>query len=165
MSRRAWWWWRGIAVLVVAILLLVAALLLDLDPHPGRLALVTLLVGAGVALVLDTVVEPPPRWHTDRHAERRGGRARHDWRGYDDRTGFYVRLLEGHLAAREPDPAVRLRLVELTEQTLLARHGVPPDAAEAPALLGPDLVALLRAPAAWTTRDDIDRWIERIEAL
>ena len=155
------WAGRAVGLVVVFAVLLTAGLLLDLDPHPGRLALWTLLLGAGAILLLDTVVEPPPRWQD-------GGRtapADHDWRGYDDRTALDLRLLAVHLAARTPDDVLGRRLAALTERTLHSRHGVGPGAPEAAALLGPDLAGLLAAPPRRMDHDDVHRWLERIENL
>ena len=166
MSTAARWGWRAVGLVGVFALLLTAALLLQLEPHPGRLALWTLLLGASSILVLDTVSEPPRRWHAGGGAgPGHDGRDRHDWRGHDDRTAAYLRLLAVHLAARRPDDVLARRLAGLTEQTLRSRHGVGLDAPEAPALLGPDLVRLLAAPPPRMDHHDVAHWLERIEDL
>ena len=161
MGAVARWGWRGVSLVVAFTLLYLGAELIRLDPHPGRLALWVLLLGAASILLLDTVVEPPRRWQ----AGGRTASAHHDWRGHDDRTAFYLRLLAVHFAARQPDDVLARRLADLTRQTLLTRHSVDLDAPEASALLGPELVHLLDAPPRRMDRDAVDRWIERIECL
>jgi hypothetical protein len=127
------WWWRAGLAGVAWVGFLVAGARLDLDPHPGRLLLVIALVAAVAGLLVDSAVDPTPQWHRD-HPDR------DDWRGHDQRTAYYVRMLESHLTARDSDPALRDRLVRLGE----AR----------------DVVV---DPPVRLSREEIDAWIGRIE--
>ncbi len=134
MSSQRWWWRAGLAVVVWVGFLVVGARL-DLDPHPGRLLLVIALVAAVAGLLVDSAVDPAPQWHRE-HA------GRDDWRGHDQRTAYYVRMLESHLTARDSDPSLRDRLVRLAE--------------------GRDALV---TPPVRMSREQIDAWIGRIERL
>ena len=134
MSSQRWWWRAGLVVVAWAGCL-VAGIRFDLDPHPGRLLLVVALVAAVAGLLVDSAIDPPPQWHLEHTG-------RDDWRGHDQRTAFYVRMLESHLTARDNDPAVRDRLVRLAE----ARG------------------ALINPPVRMS-REEIEAWIGRIERL
>jgi hypothetical protein len=129
------WWWRAVFAVLAWVGLLVAGIRLDLDPHPGRLLLVVALVAAVAGLLVDSALDPPPQWHRDHPG-------RDDWRGHDQRTAFYVRMLESHLTARDDDPSLRDRLVGLAG----ARD------------------ALVNPPVRMS-REEIDAWIGRIERL
>jgi hypothetical protein len=152
------WWWRAAVAVVIGVAGVAAGDALGLDPHPGRTLLVVALVVALAGLLSDSVVDPPPEWHP-------GHPGREDWRGHDQRTGFYVRMLESHLTSRSVDAVVRDRLTRLAEQTLRTRHGVGPGTQEATERMGPDLVRLAAEPAHRMTREELDRWIGRIERL
>jgi hypothetical protein len=134
VNGQRWWWRAGLAVAGWAGVLFVGSRL-DLDPHPGRLLLVIALLAAVAGLLVDSAVDPAPQWHRD-HADR------DDWRGHDQRTAFYVRMLESHLTARDQDPSLRDRLVRLAD----ARDE-------------------LINPPVRMTREEIDAWIGRIERL
>ena len=134
MSSQRWWWRAGLVVVGWAGFLVVGARL-DLDPHPGRLLLVVALVAAVAGLLVDSAIDPAPQWHRE-HTDR------DDWSGHDQRTAYYVRMLESHLTARDNDPSLRDRVVRLAE--------------------GRD--ALVNPPVRMT-REQIDAWIGRIERL
>jgi hypothetical protein len=134
MNSQRWWWRTGLVV-VAWVGFLVAGARLELDPHPVRLLLVIGLVAAVAGLLVDSAVDPPPQWHRE-HPDR------DDWRGHDQPTAFYVRMLESHLTARDNDPAVRDRLVRLAE----ARGS-------------------LINPPVRMSREEIEAWIGRIERL
>jgi hypothetical protein len=152
------WWLRVAATLVAWAACLAVGDLFELDPHPGRTLLVVALVVALSGLLLDSVVDPAPPWHPE-HTDLE------DWRGHDQRTGFYVRMLESHLTARSGDPVVRDRLARLAEQTLRSRRGVAPGTAEAGGRMGPELARLAGEPARRMTREELDHVIGRIERL
>lgn len=132
MSPQRWWWRAGVVVVGWAGFL-VAGARLDLDPHPGRLLLVVALVAAVAGLLVDSAIDPAPQWHREHPG-------RDDWRGHDQRTAFYVRMLESHLTARDDDPSLRDRLVGLAA----AREWVVD-------------------PPVRMSREEIDAWIGRIE--
>ena len=157
MSRNRWWWRAAVAV-VLGVACVVAGDLFGLDPHPGRTLLVVFLLVALAGLLADSIVDPPPDWHPEHPV-------REDWRGHDQRTGFYVRMLESHLTARSGDPVVRDRLVRLAEQTLRTRHGLAPGTSEADVRLGPELAHLAAQPPRRMTREELDHIIGRIERL
>lgn len=159
MSGRRWAW-RAAAAGGLWVAVLVVTRWLELDPHPVRLLLALTLAVALLGLVLDCLRDAPATWPSSRHGV---GVAR-DWRGHDQRTAFYRSLIESHLTARTPDSGVRDRLVGLAEQTLRARHGES-STSRADELLGPELTRLAQEPPRRLSRDEIERWIERIERL
>ena len=134
--------------------------MLALDTHPDvlRLALVVGLVVSGVALLVDSTPVEPATWTLPVDPEPGLGRA-------DPRTAAYLRVLEGHLSAREPDAALRDRLRGLADQTLRARHDLTVDDPRAEDLLGPDLRRVLTDPPHRLEPDRIERCVRRIEEL
>lgn len=110
------------AGLVVALWLTawVVTSLRDLHPDPLRLLLVVAVVGAMAWLLVDAVVDQPPGWRQERPDP-------HDWLGHDPRTGFYVQLIDDHLAEREREHVLKEQLLELATHVTLARHGTADD--------------------------------------
>lgn len=156
MSSR--WRWRAVATVVMWAACLVAGWQLALEPDPVRTLLVVALLVALSGLFADSAIDPAPEWHPA-HPERE------DWRGHDQRTAFYVRMLESHLTAREPDTIVRDRLVRLAEQTLRTRHGIDPHTVAASELIGPEIAHLAASPPHRMSPGELDGWLTRIERL
>lgn len=129
-----------VAVLVVGGQLALTAI--DFDPDPLGWALLVLAGCAAGWLVQDTLNAGeavwssglPPYVDPDAHEQT-----------------AHSRVLDGHLDAAEPGPALRDRLVALA----LARD---------PALTDPDLRALRDAPPRRLTPTEIDHLLTRIEA-
>jgi hypothetical protein len=129
------WQWRVLGGLVLYAGLEVALTLLDFDPDPVRLALV---VGVCVAAagVLRDGTTPTERPWTPPPAPPVVPP------GSDARLSAYVRLIEDHLAARNPDRGLRDRLVVLS---------------------GGRLADELDGPARRLTTREIDDYLTRIE--
>jgi hypothetical protein len=75
-----------------------------------------------------------------------------------------VRLLENHLSARDPDAALRGRLLRLTEGRL-SQLGLRRRDPEVVARLGPTLTGVLDGPPRRLGVAEIDECIRRIEEL
>jgi hypothetical protein len=136
----------------------VVLLLADAGPDTVRLALLVATCVGVLGLVLDTMSEGGPSWtvEVERPSAREGG---------DPRLARYVNLVEAHLAARTPDPALRDRLATLTEQVVRQRYAVHRGDPRAEELVGPDLAAVLDGPARRLSPAEIDRCLTRIEEL
>lgn len=156
-GRRRWWWRLGGAALVFAGIEAVV-LLIDARADELRLALVVLLCVGAASLLLEATGVAPAVW--TEHTEHEAGLSR-----LDPRTSSYLRVVEGHLSAREPDPALWGRLRGLADQTLRARHGVPLEDPRATDLLGPELTHVLAQPPRRMSTDEIDRCVRGIEDL
>lgn len=143
--------WRSrLAVLVVIWAgCLAIGVALSYDPHPWRTLLVVAVVVVLAGLHADTLLDPPVPWHRE-HPDR------DDWSDLDPRTVFYTRLLESHLTSRGGDPVVRDRLLRLGQETLRSRGAVRDD---------PGLDGLAALPPERLTREEIARWLDRIEEL
>jgi len=153
---------RLVSRIVVAVaayaVLLVGTSALDFDPHPVRLALVVALGLAGLWLLVDVAVDESLRWQPDPISlSVQAGR--------DARFDNYVRVIEGHLTAREPSPLLQERLAALAASVLDQRYGLDLDDPHATALLGPDAMAVLRGPAHRMSLADVDQCVTRIEEL
>jgi hypothetical protein len=85
--------------------------------------------------------------------------------GQDARTARYLSLLESHLTARTPDGTLQDRLGTLADLVLRQRHGVGRGDPAAPALMGPELTAVLASPPRRLSRPEIARCVQRIEEL
>lgn len=130
----------------------------ETGPDTLRLALLVA-TGVGVlGLALDALSDAAPAW--DMEPERVSARD-----GGDPRLSLYAGLIEAHLAARAPDPALRERLASLADQALRQRHGVRRDDPRAAELLGPELTAVLSGPVRRLSPSDVDRSLSRIEEL
>jgi hypothetical protein len=122
------------------------------DPDPVRLAL---LVASGVAvlgLLRDALADGGASW--DIEVERPSLRERGD-----PRLRHYLGLIDAHLAARTPDPALRDRLALLTAQVLAQRHGARGEPHPA------ELAWVLEGPPRRLSPAEIDRCLTQIEEL
>lgn len=157
MSR----WQTASAVLVWAALQAVLGLL-GFDPHPLGLAAAVALVAALAWFVPAALDAAPADWRLASAAW--SGRA-----GQDRRLAVLVRVVEGHLASRDPGPALHDSLRSLARGRLAARHGVPLDLPDADprvaAALGPDLATLLATPPRRLRAEQVSRALDRIEEL
>jgi hypothetical protein len=156
-GRRRWWWRAALAALAFAGVEVVVRLI-DARADELRLALVVALCAGAASLLLEATGATPAVW--TEHVEHEAGLSR-----LDPRTSSYLRVVEGHLSAREPDPALWGRLRGLADQTLRARHGVPLDDPRATGLLGPELSHVLAQPPRRMSTAEIDRCVTRIEEL
>lgn len=147
----------GAAVAAYAVLL-AGTSALHFDPHPVRLALVVALGLTGLWLLMDIAVDEGMRWQPEPITlSVQAGR--------DARFDSYVRVIEGHLTAREPSPLLQERLAALAASVLDQRYGLDLDDPRATALLGPDALAVLRGPAHRLSLADVDQCVTRIEEL
>jgi hypothetical protein len=152
------WWWRVAGGVLAFAAIEGGVLLLHGQADELRLALVVALVVCGSSVLIDATPVEPAVWTG--HAEPEAGLAR-----LDPRTASYLRILEGHLTAREADGALRHRLRELAEQTLRARHDLSVDDPRAEELLGRELCRVLHESPTRLAPDQIDRCVKRIEEL
>ncbi len=155
-SRR--WWWRVAVGLIAFAGVEGAVLVVHGEADEVRLALVIALVVGGVAVLVDASAVAPAVWPT--RVETEGGLGR-----LDPHTASYLRILEGHLTARDADPALRGRLRELAEQTLRARHDLSLDDPRAEDLLGHELRRVMTETPRKLHPDEIERCVKRIEEL
>ncbi|MFN8193645.1 MAG: hypothetical protein U0R80_05085 [Nocardioidaceae bacterium] len=161
MRRR--WLVRRWATRVTLLLATDAVLLAGLrwaDYHVDLLRF-TLLVTACIAaawLVTDTVTESGPPWSVESRSVVRPP-------GADVRLGTYVRILEDHAAAREPNGSLRDRLAGLAGERLRIHHGLRLGDPAADDLLGPALVAVLTGPPRRLQPSELDALMTRIEEL
>lgn len=158
MTDRRRWWWRLGAVVVGVVGVEVVIAVIDGQADELRLVLVVALVVVAASLLLDVAQVGPAAWST--YVERESGLSR-----LDPRTSSYVRILEGHLSAREPDPALWGRLRWLADHTLRARHDVPLDDPRAAELVGPELMRVLTDVPRRMEPAEIERCVRRIEEL
>ena len=135
-----------------------ALLLFHGEADELRLALVVALVVCASALLVDSTPVEPVVWAVPTETE--GGLGR-----LDPRTASYLRIMEGHLSARDVDGALRDRLRELADQTLRARHDLTLDAPQAEELLGAELSRVLTDRPFRLDPDRIERCVRRIEEL
>lgn len=156
MTRR--WWWRGASSLLLLGAVAVVLRLLRIEPDPLRLTLGVLLVVAVGWLVADTLALDAPSWQVS-------GREAGWSAGGDARLTTHTRVLEDHLAARDPGPALRDRLAALAAQRLALHHGLSLADLRASELLGADVVDALTGPVRRLQRAEVDRCLSRIEEL
>lgn len=136
-------WWPRLALLLLSVVTAqVTFALLDFEPRPVLLALLVTLVFAVLWLLLDALDAGETRW---RERGERPGVPKAE-------TSSYARLITDHLAADDPGPALRDRILALAR-------------ARDPDLLDPDLRALRDAPRHRLTLTEIDHLLTRIEAL
>jgi len=152
------WARRLVGGLVAFAVLEVVLDLTGFDPDPLRLGLLVATCTAVLGLVTDALPDGVPSWDIDveRPSARENG---------DPRLATYVSLVETHLTARTPGPALRDRLAVLAGQVLRERYGVSRDDPVAAELMGPELGAVLGGPVRRLDRTEIDRCLTRIEEL
>jgi hypothetical protein len=132
--------------------------LLDLDPHPVLLFLVLGLGGALLGVILIGLRDEGAVWQVEEISPL----VQH---GRDSRFLAYIRILESHQHAREPDDTLRQRLAVLADRTLRIRHGVSLDDPRAVALLGPTTTSVVSGPTRRLTLSEVDACLTRIEEL
>jgi hypothetical protein len=154
---RRWWWRLGGGVLAF-VGIEVALALIHGRADELRLALVIALVVCAGGLLVDASPVEPAVWVGD--ADTEAGLAR-----LDPRTASYLRIIEGHLSAREVDSSLRSRLRDLADQTLRARHDLTVDDPRAEELLGHELSRVLDEAPTKLHPDQIERCVKRIEDL
>jgi hypothetical protein len=154
---RRWWWRALLAALGVAVVKTLAVLTHTSVDHL-RLVLVVAVVVAALGLLVDAAQVEATAWHLAREPGDEQGSA-------DPRTASYLRILESHLTAREPDGTLRDRLGEIADQVLRLRHDLVRGDPAASVLLGPDLQRVLSEPPRRLAVDEIDRCVRRIEEL
>jgi hypothetical protein len=156
---RARTWRRRLLGGVVAYAALEAGLeLAKADPDPVRLAL---LVASGVALLgllHDALDGGAASWDVEVDVPSLRERG-------DPRLRQYLGLIDAHLAARSPDPALRDRLRRLATQVLAQRYAVGRDHPRATELVGPELAVLIDGPPRRLSPAEIDRCLTQIEEL
>jgi hypothetical protein len=158
MTGRRRWWWRLAGGVVAFCAIEGATVVIHGQADELRLALVVALVVCASALLVDATPVEPAGWSG--HVEPEDGLGR-----LDPRTASYLRIIEGHVSARDVDATLRNRLRELAEQTLAARHDLTVDDPRADELLGRELVRVLRETPTRLDVDQIDRCVTRIEEL
>ncbi|KRF30272.1 hypothetical protein [Nocardioides sp. Soil805] len=140
--RRAWTARAGLLVAMIVVGQVVLTLL-DFGPRLLGWALLMTTVAALVWLLLDANETRPADWIDSRPPLVRPDAGE---------ESSYSRILESHLDAREPGPALRDRLVALART-------------RDPALSDPELSDLARQPARRLSPDEIDHYLRRIEAI
>jgi hypothetical protein len=155
-------WARRIAVgVAIWFLLCAAGLFLDAHPRPALLAIAVAAAGAALLLFLD-VQTPAVSWtlHSDDPVREPGE---------DPRLALLVRLVDGHLVARDVGGRLRDHLLDIVDSRLLAHHGVSriADPERAAALMGPELAQFVTAapPYPRMTLSRIALLTDQIEEL
>lgn len=156
MSQR--WLVRFGTLVVLDTLLLLG---LDWTGYEADEVRLSLLVTACLALawlVADTVTEGGPPWTVHSRTVTRPP-------GSDARLATYVRVLEDHRVAREPNSSLRDRLAALADERLQLHHGLRLGDPRAHDLLGPELAAALSGPPRRLRAAELDAYVSRIEEL
>jgi len=157
VTARFWRRWLAATAAVYA-LMWVLLTTVDVDPRPFPLLLLVALVMAVMALVNLNATADGPSWEV--HSSQPVIEP-----GQDLRLGMYVRVISGHLDARDPDTSLRDRLSELAAARLRQRHGVGLRDRQAAELLGPQVVDLLTGTPRRLGRGEIEDVVRRIEGL
>ena len=152
------WWWRGALALLVYAAVMTLGTVLHNDPDPVTVALVVVVLVAAGSVLVDSAQVSTTTWSAVPAPGVSLGRS-------DPRTAATLRLLEGHLTARQPDGALRNRLRSLADQVLRERHELGVDDPRADPLLGPDLLTVLREPPRRLTLTALEGLVHRIETL
>ncbi len=152
------WTRRAVVAVAAYAVLLPVAVWAELGPDPLRLALVVAVALSMGWLLFDGVPDSAPNWRVE------VVRTVHP-PGHDTRTTLFLRLIESHLTARQPDSALRDRLGEAAERALRLRHGLSRADPGADELLGPALLGLLDGPPRRLKTAEIDAAMTRIEDL
>lgn len=156
--------WRN-RIALAAFLWLVAcagAWAWGLAPRPGLLALVIAAAGGVLWLYLDISGETEPvTWVRIADDPIRVP-------GEDPRLSLLMRVISGHLDAKDVGDQLHRHLAAVTDERLLARHGITRSARpdRAATVLGPDLYGFLDGPRTRRLSPaQIDHLLKRIETL
>jgi len=130
-----------------------------LEPQPVLLALVVALMATGLWLLFDALADETTPWTIDPlTVSAQVGR--------DARFDSYVRVIHGHLTAREPTPLLQERLAAVAQSVLEQRYGLVLEDPRASELLGPQVLGVLQAPAHHRlSLAEIERCVTGIEEL
>ncbi len=157
--------WRRRAVLGALIWfgLCAAGFALGARPQPLLLALAVTASGTALLLLVDTFAQTPRTTWTLRGDDlARAGET-------DARLGMVVRLVNGHLDARQPSNQLRDYLLQLVDARLMTHHGITMEAApdRARALMPPELSQFVddKPPHPRLTLAQISRLADRIGDL
>ena len=152
------WVRRAVAAVALLVVLDIVLGVFEFAPDHLRLALVVALAVAVIGLVVDSIAEVGS-----------AGRVEPIGSGVatatDPHLASYVRVLESHLTARGADAALRDRLAALCDERLSRRHALTRDDPAAEGLLGTELLGVLAGPPRRLQREQIDRYLRRIEDL
>ncbi|MBA3780419.1 MAG: hypothetical protein H0X12_00990 [Nocardioides sp.] len=152
-------WLGRISLAAVSYAVLYVALRrFDFEPHAVPLLLLVILMLLVWWLVRDALDAPPAEWDV-------GTSAPFQPPGQDVVLSGYLRLLESHVASRQPEHALRRRLLMLGRTRLETRLGMPADDLTSDNELGPEWAALRRDPDRHLSAAEIDRLLTRIEDL
>jgi len=150
---------RVLAGIVAAYaVVLVVTRVLQLQPDPLLLALMVGLAAGFLGLTLIALRNEAAAWEVD--ATTISAQS-----GHDAKFAATVRVVDGHLHAREPDGILRDRLALLADRTLALRHGIGLDDPHAADLLGSPVMGVLRGPVRRLSLTEIDATLTRIEEL
>jgi hypothetical protein len=155
---RLTWWSRAAAWLALYAGAYVVLTLLDADPEPFGLLLLTLVVVATATLVVDALAAVGPTWSVDDASPEHPP-------CNDAVLARNIRILQHHLTGREPDAALRDLLATLARERAEQVHGLPLDHAHVRERLGPALVAVIEEPPRRLAASEIEAHIRRIEEL
>jgi hypothetical protein len=145
-------------VVATYVVVLVVTRVLELEPDPLLLGLTVALAAGFLGLTLVGLRNESAYWDVD-------ATTLSALSGHDARFAATVRVVDGHLHAREPDGILRDRLSLLADRTLTLRHGIGLDDPRAADLLGPAVMAVLRGPVRRLAVHEIDATLTRIEEL
>ena len=152
-------WLTRLATLVAVVTLLLLGLRwTEYQADEVRLSLLVAACLAVAWLVADTVTDSGPPWTVVGRAAPRAA-------GADARLTTYLRIVEDHYAAREPNASLRDRLATLAGQRLELHHGLTLADPGARDLLGPELLSALTEPPRRLRRAELDDFVTRIEEL
>lgn len=155
--RRRWAGRVGVAgVLVGAVAL--GLQLAGFEPDLARVLLIGAACAAAAWVALDVLVDAGPGWGVDIEPAVAEPAA-------DARLSTYRRILDSHVRAASPDPAVRDALARLARRALAQRHHLDWDDPAAEARLHPDLLAVLRAGPRRLGAAEIERCLHHIEEI
>jgi len=130
-----------------------------LEPQPVLLALVVALIATGLWLLLDALDDATTPWRIEPlTVSAQVGR--------DARFDSFVRVIHGHLTAREPNPLLQERLTAVAQSVLEQRYGLVLEDPQARQLLGPAVMGMLQAPSHHRfSLSEIESFVTAIEEL
>lgn len=149
---------RGALAAAAYTLLYVVLRRLDFEPHAVPLLLLVVLALLVWRLVIDALDASPAEWQHRSTAPFQPP-------GQDVVLSGYLRLLESHAASREPEHALRRRLLSLGKARLEARLGMPADGRTSDERLGPEWAAMRSDPDRHLSSAEIARLLTRMEEL